>query len=204
MRRSFRDPDGFVFRVDGRVLRCVFPHAVENLRTFLSSAVAREWRDEGVLSSATLLSPEDSAALPAEVADLVHSGSIFVEQEPIWFPSYPYEWPPEMLRAAGQTTLRLARQALKAGFALKDATPYNIMFDGPCPVFIDLLSFEARDPLEMIWPPYAQFVRTFVYPLVAVRHCAARIDELLLVHRDGLGQTESPGCSGSGDGYRGS
>jgi SAM-dependent methyltransferase len=183
---SFRDPDGFVFRIDGRILRCVFPHAVENLRTFLASAVAKEWQDEGVLASARPLTSEDAAALPAEAVDRAHDGSIWLEHAPIRFPNYPCEWPPEMLRAAGQVTLRLARQALKAGFTLKDATPYNVMFDGPRPVFIDLLSFDGRDPLESIWPAYAQFVRTFVYPLVAVKYGGARIDEILLVHRDGI------------------
>lgn len=175
-----------MFRVGGRVVRCVFPLAIENLQVFLSSALVREWRDDGILGPATLLCSDDVAGLPREVTGRVPEGSIFLEHDPIWFPNFPFEWPPEMLHEAGRVTLQLARQALGAGFALKDATPYNIMFDGPRPVFLDLLSFEKRDPLEMIWPPYAQFVRTFVYPLIAVRHRGARIDELLLVHRDGL------------------
>jgi SAM-dependent methyltransferase len=182
---SFRDPDGFVFRDGGRILRCVFPHAVENLRAFLGSEVARTWVSERVLCPATIVPAEDSTNWPASVACRVRDGAILVEHQPIWFPNYPYEWPPEMLRAAGEATLRLARGALETGFGLKDATPYNIMFDGPRAIFIDLLSFERRDPLEAIWPAYAQFVRTFVYPLMATRY-GVQIGELLLVHRDGL------------------
>jgi SAM-dependent methyltransferase len=37
-----------------------------------------------------------------------------------------------------------------------------------------------------MWPPYAQFVRTFVYPLLASRIFGLRPDELLLANRDGL------------------
>ena len=80
----------------------------------------------------------------------------------------------------------MARESLDAGFGLKDATPYNVMFDGPRPVFLDVLSFERRDPLDVLWRPYGQFVRSFVYPLLAARYCGVRVDELLLVHRDGI------------------
>ena len=52
------------------------------------------------------------------------------EHERIPFPSFPYEWPPEMLEAAGSLTLDLAEAALEEGFGLKDATPYNVLFRG--------------------------------------------------------------------------
>jgi len=75
---------------------------------------------------------------------------------------------------------------MRAGFALKDATPYNVIFDGCRPVFVDLLSFRRRDPREAVWQPYGQFVRTFVLPLLANRYFGLRTDEILLTHRDGL------------------
>jgi hypothetical protein len=53
---------------------------------------------------------------------------------------------------------------------LKDATPYNMPFRGPRPVFVDWLSFERRDRRDPTWPPYAQFVRTFVLPLLINKH----------------------------------
>jgi hypothetical protein len=31
--------------------------------------------------------------------------------------------------------------SLREGFGLKDATPYNVLFRGAQPVFVDLLSF---------------------------------------------------------------
>jgi len=75
---------------------------------------------------------------------------------------------------------------LPEGFGLKDATPYNILFRGPDPVFIDLLSFERRDPSDPTWLPYAQFVRTFLLPLLVVKHFGRPPGELLITHRDGL------------------
>jgi SAM-dependent methyltransferase len=113
-------------------------------------------------------------------------GSLVLEHEPISFPNYPYEWTPEMLAAAGRLTLEMAETAALSGFGLKDATPYNIMFDGARPVFLDLLSFEDRDPTDILWRPYAQFMRTFVYPLLVNRNFGLELGEILMTHRDGL------------------
>jgi SAM-dependent methyltransferase len=140
---------------------------------------------EGVLAAAEVL-PNGSEELPPDVRAQIPDGSLIVEHQPIPFPNYPYEWPAEMLRSAAALTLQLARKAVGAGFVLKDATPYNVMFDGPSPVFLDLTSFRRRDPLGSLWPPYAQFVRTFVYPLLGSRFFGLRPDEMLLANRDGL------------------
>jgi SAM-dependent methyltransferase len=138
---------------------------------------------EGVLAGAETLRKEE---LPTDLRARFPRGSVVVEHEPIPFSNFPYEWPPEMLHCAAALTLQLARAAVDTGFVLKDATPYNVMFDGTQPVFLDLSSFRRRDPLDAMWPPYAQFIRTFVYPLLASRFFGLRPDELLLANRDGL------------------
>ena len=94
-------------------------------------------------------------------------GQMILEHERVDFPSFPYEWNPEMLHAAGMLTLDLAQALLADGLGLKDGTPYNVLFRGPEPVFIDVLSFERREPGDATWLPYAQFVRTFLLPLLA-------------------------------------
>jgi 2-polyprenyl-3-methyl-5-hydroxy-6-metoxy-1,4-benzoquinol methylase len=108
------------------------------------------------------------------------------EHERISFPSYPYEWPAEMLYAAASLTLDLAEAALEEGFGLKDATPYNVLFRGAQPVFVDVLSFERRDPLNRTWMPYGQFVRTFLLPLMASRDFGLPLDRTLSGQRDGI------------------
>jgi SAM-dependent methyltransferase len=116
----------------------------------------------------------------------VQPAGAVIEHERIPFPSYPHEWPPEMLWAAGRLTLELAQAALADGFGLKDATPHNILFRGSEPVFIDALSFERRNPGDPIWKPEAQFVRTFLLPLLAHRLWNLPPADLFLTHRDGL------------------
>jgi hypothetical protein len=82
--------------------------------------------------------------------------------------SYPFEWTFEMLRDAALLQLDVAQRALTDGFITKDATSYNIQFDGSRPVFIDVGSFE-RPPRGEPWPGYRQFCELFLNPLV-VQH----------------------------------
>jgi 2-polyprenyl-3-methyl-5-hydroxy-6-metoxy-1,4-benzoquinol methylase len=91
-----------------------------------------------------------------------------------------------MLHAAAGLTLDLARESLTEGFGLKDATPYNVLFRGAQPVFVDLLSFERREPLDPTWRAYAQFVRTFLLPLLAAKSFGVQPHALLANSRDGV------------------
>ncbi|HYL78384.1 MAG TPA: methyltransferase domain-containing protein [Bryobacteraceae bacterium] len=118
------------------------------------------------------------------------------EHERVPFPTYPYEWPPEMLHAAGIHTLDIAGQCLDEGFGLKDASPYNILFRGPDPVFVDALSFEQRDPHDPTWLAYGQFMRNFSLPLLANNHLGIQIDQIFRTRRDGIAPAEL--CSWAG------
>jgi len=187
---SFRDPSGSLLAMDGRILRLVTAAGAADLNAFLGTKPAAELLESGKVVPTRVLDHAEIEALldvPAFRA-LYESTAVaqVVEHERIWFPSYPYEWPPEMLHAAGEFTLELARELLAAGIGLKDATPYNVLFRGPEPVFIDLLSFERRDPDDPTWLPYAQFVRTFLLPLIANRYFGIPIEQILSTRRDGL------------------
>jgi len=55
--------------------------------------------------------------------------------------------------------------ALADGLTLKDATPYNVQWNGPRPVFIDVGSFE-RYREGTAWEGYRQFCQLQLYPLM--------------------------------------
>jgi SAM-dependent methyltransferase len=80
--------------------------------------------------------------------------------------------------------LNLCDEALAAGWVLKDATPLNILFTGTRPIFVDILSFERRDPGTSIWLAYGQYVRTFLLPLLMNRLVSWPLS-LSLFKRDG-------------------
>lgn len=180
---SFRDPGGSVVSLAGRILRIIQPDAEASVLDFIRSSLARDLVDQQRLAGVRVL---DSAAAAPFLRPPFHRCRTVLEHDPVPFVSFPYEWPPEMLHAAAELTLSLARRSLPAGYGLKDATPYNVLFRGPNPVFVDLLSFEQRHPGDPIWLPYAQFVRTFVLPLALARHCGLRLDQTLMGRRDGL------------------
>jgi len=175
---SFRDPAGSVIRSRDRILRVVRPEFVAELEAFLSTQLARR-----LVESAALIPSE---RIPAELLEGLHADESLYEHERIPFPSYPYEWPAEMLHAAGLLTLDLALKALEEGYGLKDATPYNVLFRGPRPVFVDVLSFERRDSCDPSWMAYAQFARTFLLPLLANRDFGWPLQQTLSGRRDGL------------------
>ncbi|HLX46254.1 MAG TPA: class I SAM-dependent methyltransferase [Bryobacteraceae bacterium] len=179
--RSFRDPAGNLIRHRGRILRTVRPEAVPDLEAFLSTPVARNAMDQGKIVPSVRI---PSSAVP-NVSEF--SGANYVvEHEPIPFPSYPFEWPAEMLFSAGALTIELAQAVLDEGFGLKDATPYNVLFRGSQPVFVDILSFEQRHPLDRSWMAYAQFTQTFVLPLMANRHFGLSMASLFTGSREGI------------------
>jgi 2-polyprenyl-3-methyl-5-hydroxy-6-metoxy-1,4-benzoquinol methylase len=187
---SFRDPAGHVFLSGGRVFRTVNATGLADFDAFLNAAASGPLFQRGDVVGTRMLGPEEREELLRDAAvraqfDAI-GGEAIAEHERIAFPSFPYEWPPEMLYAAGLLTLDLAKALLPENLGLKDATPYNILFRGPDPVFIDVLSFERRAPGDAIWLPYAQFVRTFLLPLLANKYYGLALDQMLFCRRDGL------------------
>jgi SAM-dependent methyltransferase len=181
--KSFRDPAGSVFRHRGRILRSVHAAFTGDLHAFLDTRAAREAVESGTLVRSSRLTGAELWELRIEHG--LDSEEVY-EHPRIPFASYPYEWPAEMLHAAGALTLDLASAAMEEGFGLKDATPYNVLFRGNAPVFVDVLSFERRDPRNATWMAYAQFVRTFLLPLAASKYFGATLGETLATRRDGL------------------
>ena len=168
----------------------VNPVGVSNLTALLQSPTAHKLITSGVLVGSRVLDETETqqALANPELRSLFDArlGQIVVEHERIEFPSFPYEWTPEMLYTAGLLTLDLAQALLSEGLGLKDGTPYNVLFRGPEPVFIDVLSFERRESGDATWLPYAQFVRTILLPLLANKHYGLRLDQMLTTCRDGL------------------
>lgn len=183
-RLSLRDPEGHLFIQDGHVLRSVGISSADTLSFFLASTAASQLIESGQLvRTKTLNTPPNRPTPPVEETK---DPKIILEHERIPFPSYPYEWPPEMLYAAGRLTLEIAQMLLPEGMGIKDASPFNVLFRGPNPVFVDLLSFERRDPRDPIWKPCAQFKRTFLLPLLVNKYFDLGMDQILMSDREGI------------------
>ena len=191
---SFRDPAGRVVIADARVFRWVSHSHRDEFEGFRASSVVRTYIEAGQIVSYCVLDSSEADDVNA-MYDLAGSGGLaqddLVLEHEAFFRSFPYEWPPEMLEAAGGLTLDLAESLLQEGLGLKDATPYNVLFRGPDPVFIDVLSIERRDARDPMWLPYAQFVRTFLLPLILHERFGITPGSFLLGRRDGIEPEEA-------------
>jgi len=153
---TFRDPAGYVEFHPTTVRRHVHSAYVSPTRDFLQSPLLAGWLRDGRI-------------VPTKV--LADGGEELVLEHPrLFFSSYIWEWCPAQCRAAGELTLELGLEAIAGGYVLKDATPLNVLFEGPRPVFVDVLSFEKREAHDALWLAQAQFIRTFLLPLLSQRY----------------------------------
>jgi SAM-dependent methyltransferase len=189
--RSFRDPAGRLHFIGPHLVRQVRAEFAQSYRSLVMGDFFARLMASGELVRTTILDgpgaslTELARRYGCEAPEIDH-GDLLLAHDVIPFVSFPVEWPGEMLQAAAALTLDLAEQGLAHGVGLKDATPYNVLFRGPRPVFIDVLSFEERDPCDPIWLAQAQFMRTFVLPLLAHSHLKLPLPALFLSRRDGV------------------
>lgn len=173
---TFRDPAGQLRLTATHALRRIHPAAEGAVHDFLASPLRTALERSGDLVASAIATPERHAC--------IHPGELWLEHPCIDPISYPWEWTPAQWRAAAELTLRVAAQAVDAGWTLKDATPLNVLFAGARPVLVDALSLQRRDPRSSVWLAYGQFVRTFLLPLVAASHLKWPL-EATLFWRDG-------------------
>jgi SAM-dependent methyltransferase len=173
---TFRDPAGPLKLTADCALRQIRPAAVEETMAFLASPLCATLERSGdLITSQIARSASHSCISP---------GELWLEHPRIDPISYPWEWTTAQWRAAAELTLRIASQAIAAGWTLKDATPLNILFAGARPILVDVLSFERRDPHSSVWLAYGQFVRTFLLPLAAAKFLSWPLQATLFA-RDG-------------------
>lgn len=161
---TFRDPAGSLRLTPTHALRRIRPAGVEETLAFLASPLRAALEKNGLVIATEIVPPEEN---PSGAGGL--SPELWLRHPRVDPISYPWEWTTGQWRAAAELTLRIAGQAIDAGWTLKDATPLNILFAGSRPVLVDTLSLERRDPRSSVWLAYGQFVRTFLLPLVAMK-----------------------------------
>jgi SAM-dependent methyltransferase len=72
---------------------------------------------------------------------------LVLKHKKIEYISYPHEWCASMLKDAALFHLELSRKLIAQGLFLKDAHPWNILFEKGRPVFVDFTSIVTRDSL---------------------------------------------------------
>lgn len=161
---SFRDPSGYVFSRPGKIYRSLTPEAYGQFRELLPQRWFQELLESGRIVKSRLVDDATSA----ELARVHRNAAAFLEHDLLPWISYPAEWCYSMLADAAICTLDLQERMALQGFALKDASAYNVQFRRGQPVFIDLGSIE-RPKRADLWFALGQFNRMFLFPLMLSR-----------------------------------
>ena len=171
---SFRDPAGYVIRLNGLVHRRIEPAGLAAYRRLIDSGLYDTLTSKGLLVAHEDLGPISEQPGAATI----------LRPEQIPMVSYPYEWSLSQLRDAALVTLDAQREALRAGMVLKDASAFNVQFLRGRPILIDTLSFEpyAGGP----WMAYRQFCQHFYAPLLVAAAADPRLVRATGLFIDGL------------------
>jgi hypothetical protein len=170
---SYGDPDGRLFRFDGELYRAISHEKTAFFARLLQDGTIAELVNRGVL-------------VGSEAADLRVDGyGMVLRHKTVPFVSYPNEWCAAMFKDAALAYLDLLKELLQKGLTLKDTHPWNFLFDGVRPVYVDLTSItELTDGASC--PNYERFSRYYLYPLVLMSKGHERIVRSLLLDYDGI------------------
>jgi ribosomal protein L11 methylase PrmA len=159
---SFRDPSGAVIEIGDGLYRTVTAHGAAEYEASSQSGLLADLVRDG-----TLVAFEEVEPRPLHGMEVPRH---LLRLERLPFISHPYEWSYSALRAAALFHLDVQLRALDRGFALADATAFNVQFDGTRPVFIDHLSFRRYRDGEY-WLAHRQFCEQFLNPLLLQARC---------------------------------
>ena len=173
---SFRDPNGFLYHIDGDLYRQVNLSYGPEYDHLVGS---------GLLTSLT----SDHLLVEHEEVDLSLAAKAdayrVLKPQRITVVSYPFEWCFGQLKTAALLTLTILRRALDHDMVLKDASVYNVQFVGARAIFIDTLSFE-RYRVGTPWVGYRQFCQHFLAPLALMSKVDVRLADLYQTNIDGI------------------
>ncbi|MFX0203119.1 MAG: SAM-dependent methyltransferase, partial [Candidatus Hodarchaeota archaeon] len=161
---SFRDSWGQVFSRNGEIYRSIFGPGVKDFEA------AREAGVYDKLIEAGLLLGHDEV----NIENWAPEGTVHCLTQPsLPIVSYPWEWCFSMLKDAALVHLDAMEMLVPNGFWLRDASAFNVQYDGDRLRLIDTLSAGRRVP-DNPWVAYGQFCSHFLAPLAMAAYCDVR------------------------------
>jgi hypothetical protein len=163
---SSADPSGRVFWWEGKLYRAI---------TAERASLYRQLFDEGIVQCLF-----NKGLIETELTSLQIDGyKMVLRHRELPFVSYPYEWCAAMLKDAAMTVIDIEMELAQHGLTLQDAHPWNVLFDGFKPFYVDFGSIVPAQT-SALWPAYDEFCRFFIYPLYLMSQGYGRIARWLL------------------------
>ncbi len=167
---SFRDPAGYIFTEKSKLYRMINDAGIDDYEELMNSGLYEELIDKSMLVTHKEIKGQKNKIIQPQYIPVI---------------TYPYEWSLEQLKDAALLTLKIQKIALSYGMSLKDASAYNVQFQGSNPVFIDTLSFEKYVEGSP-WKAYKQFCQHFLAPIALMHYVHVDLSKLLITNIDGI------------------
>ncbi len=159
---SFKDPDAQVFRVNGQFFRKIHRNFVEEFTDFVDSGLYQELIDQKlIIPHQEIQSDLNSYEFP-----------LLIKPKQLIYHVLPFEWSEQMWFECNRTCLQINIIALKFGFILKDATPYNYTYyEGKMCMFdsSSFIRFNEGNP----WFAYRQYCEEMLGPYLLIKYKGA-------------------------------
>jgi hypothetical protein len=162
---SFGDLHGRLFWWQGQLLRGITAEHANFYRSILDRSFVKEMTRDG------LLIETEFTGLSTESYPLI------LRHRSLPFVSYAYEWCFQTLKDAAILVLDIQARLMREGLTLHDAHPWNVVFDGCRPVYVDFCSIKASDG-SGVWGAFDEFCRFFLNPLKLMAQGQAKIGRL--------------------------
>jgi len=174
---SFGDSDGRLFSWRGELYRGIKSESADFFKRLF---------DHGVIEKLTA----EKLLIESETTGLTLEGyAMVIRHRCVPFVSYPQEWCAAMFKDAALAYLQLAERLRSQGLRLKDTHPWNLLFDGCNPVYVDFTSISQITDSER-YISADKFRRYYVYPLLLMAHGQERITRHLLPDYEGISSSE--------------
>jgi hypothetical protein len=178
---SFADVDGRLFTRRGELFRGISRNRSHFYTQLFETGLIRK-----LVAMGLLVDSEISSESSEEY-------ELLVRHRKLPFISYPNEWPAPMLKDAALLFLDLLIELTPHGLTLKDGHPWNILFDGPRPVYVDLTSIIQSE--SNTGPALDEFSRFCLYPLFVMANGHERIARCLISEYEGVLRSEAMALS---------
>jgi len=174
---SFGDPDGRLFSWRGELYRGIKDERADFFRRLFDDGVIQKLATQKLL-------------IESEPTDLVLDGyAMVIRHRWVPFVSYPQEWCAAMYKHAARAYLDLVSQLVQQGLTLRDTHPWNLLFDGCSPVYVDLTSIRSI-PQSGQCIAQDKYRRYYLYPLLLMARGHERIARHLLPDYEGISSAE--------------
>lgn len=172
------DNTGEVFHWNGGIYRGIRPSHSAFYSEILSGPIVEQLMASGLVAT--------------EIADCTLDGyGLVLKHKKIPVVSYASEWCTAMFKDAALLMSRFQEVLLPIGYTLKDGHPWNVLFDGAVPKFVDFGSIVPYEPRVASFF-LREFRATFLYPLLLRSAGLGPYADSALVAHTILGAYDSP------------